>query len=531
MTSQGQYKQALDILNELYLDNDTETFFDIQALKIEFKKGNFAKIVNKVPSITTYDNVEESINANQEYFFQKNLLLARSLWGDKKWDEAIQVYTSLLDSPVNKIFFKKVEVEKLNFQIPPLKKSLWNVLTFTQPEVNDPLNYIMKPTFVGKNIGKPVDKISAEIYGKYRWQKLIESELSVKKAMKERNYHQVEREYRALLKRGGVKDTLFDLAEVYGRLGLYGKEAELYEEIRKEGPLFPELSEQVKLNELKRKPRVSGQYAHFSKKGRADLIDIKKRSIGMEGWLMPTLRQEVNLSYFRNSYTSTNNQKTILSDHLLGSYTTNIEDRLDLNMSFGFEDLGDDGEYTILYNLEFLGRIDDLIQGHISFSQDIVDDTIEAVESEISYLNLTGGVTIDLLPRWFCGADFRYREYSDDNRQDLYSLWTSYNVYGKSNLLRIKYLYENMSNSKANIGGDSTRPYLNTNEHQSYWSPDNYWHHLLMFHFKHTFSYGNKDKKISNHYTVDYAFGYETGKHIKQNARFNIFLEMNRHLL
>jgi hypothetical protein len=202
-----------------------------------------------------------------------------------------------------------------------------------------------------------------------------------------------------------------------------------------------------------------------------------------------------------------------------------------MNMSFGIEDLSDDGESTILYNLEFLGRIDDLIQGHVSFSQDIVDDTLESIQNGISYINLKGGVTIDLLPRWFCGAEYRYREYSDDNKQNLYSVWTSYNLYGESNLLRIKYLYENMSNSRANIGGDSTRPYSGGDPDQFYWSPDNYWHHLLMFHFKHSFSYGDMDEKISNYYTIDYAFGYETGKHIKQEARLNIFLEMNRNIL
>ncbi len=529
LTAMGNYSEALEIVKALHQEFPDEEYFELQELQIEYKRGNFSQIVKDLPLSKTKAEEDSSLQASKnskEHYFWKRLILARSLWADKQWEAAITVYDSLLDSPVKSIFLKKMEVENFNFHLPPIKRTLWNVLTFTHPNQPDPIATVMRPSFVASNIGNPIDHISAGLYEKYRWQKLIESELSVRKSMKRRNYHQVEKEYRALLKRGGAKDTLFDLAEVYGRLGLYGKEAQLYQEIQKQGQDYPELGELVRLNKLKRKPRVSIGYDYSSERGRGGYIDMKKKSGGFEGWIMPTLSQELNLSYHRNNYSSSDSSKTISSNRFWGSYTSNFEDKVDLNMSFGAEDLSDNGGDTILYNIEFLGRIDDIVQGHISFNQDIVDDTVKAVEDGIHFRNLEAGVTVDVVPRWFCGVDYRYREYSDDNRQDMYRLWTSYNVFGEANLLRIKYAYENSHNGTENIG-----IYDATSYDPPYWSPDKYWKHLVMFHFKHMFTPAYSEEKTSSHYTVDYSFGYESGDHVVQYTSFNIFLEMNRHFL
>ncbi len=533
-TALGNYSEALAVLKNIYGKFPEEEFFELQALKIEYRRGNFGQIVKKLPlSDSKPDNgsATKKLKLDEDYFFWKRLLLARSLWANKQWGAAIKVYNSLLDTPVKTMYLEKMEVEKVNFHLPPLKRSFWNMITFSHQEQPDPVATIMGPSFVGENIGEPIGHISASLYQKYRWQKLIERELTVRKAMKRRNYYEVEKEYRASLKRGGAKDTLFDLAEVYGRMGLYGKEAELYEKIRAEGPEYPELNKLVRLNKLKRKPRVSVNYRYSSGEGRGGYIDMKKKSGGFEGWIMPTLSQEMNISYFRNDYQSSDGERQVRSNRWFGAYTSNFEDKVDLNMSFGVEDLSDDDDYTILYNIEFLGRIDDIVQGHVSFSQDIVDDTVEAVEERISYQSLGGGVTIDVVPRWFCGIDYRHREYSDDNRQGMLRLWTSYNLYGESNLLRIKYVWENTHNSKDNIGVGNAFTQDFGHYDPPYWSPDTFWHHLLMVHFKHTFSHGSSEEKLLSHYTVDYAFGYESGNNVTQDASFNIFLEMNRHFL
>ncbi len=530
----GQYSEALQILGEMYSDFPDEYYIELLALKIEYRRGNFKQIVQEFPAPPSQDATLADYGDTQlpeKYHFPKQLILARSLWADKQWEAALKIYNSLLDVPVETLLLEKMEAEEVNFSIPPLKQSLWNMITFTTPEQPDPVATIMRPSFVGKNIGKPIAQISANLYKKYRWQKLIERELFVREAMKRRNYHEVEKEYRASLKRGGAKDTLFDLAEVYGRMGLYGKEAELYEQIQKEGPEYPELHELVRLNRLKRTPRISANYQYTTEEGRGGYIDMQRKSSGIEGWVMPNLKQELNLSYYTNQYESSDGQEKVRSDRWYASYTSNFEDKVDLNMSFGLEDVRDDGEYTILYNIEFLGRIDDLVQGQLSFNQDIVDDTVEAVEERIYFQSLEGGLTFDLAPRWFCGFDYGHREYNDDNRQDMFRLWTSYNLYGESNLLRLKYAYENFQNNQANLGQSLGLRRDFERYDPPYWSPSQYWHHRMMAHFKHTFSHGNNDEKMLSHYTVDYSLGYESGKSVTQEAAFHIFLEMNRHFL
>ncbi len=533
-TAVGKYFEALKIIREMHTKFPDEDYLELLALKIEYRRGNFKQIVKELPLIDAKaeaSTFEKKESHDESYYFSKRLILARSLWADKQWEASIKIYNSLLDTPVNTLFLEKMEVGKVNFNLPPLKKSFWNMVTFTNPEQPDPVATVMRPAFVGKNIGKPIDHISAGLYEKYRWQKLIERELFVREAMKRRNYYEVEKEYRASLRRGGAKDTLFDLAEVYGRMGLYGKEAELYEQISKEGPKYPELRELVRLNNLKRKPRVSASYRYSTEEGRGGYIDMKKKSWGVEGWVMPTLLQEMNLSYYRNHYQSNDGEENVWSNRWYGSYTSNFEDKVDLNMSFGVEDVSEDGDYSILYNIEFLGRIDDLVQGHVSFSQDIADDTVKAVEDKIYFQSLEGGLTFDLVPRWFCGFDYRHREYNDDNRQDFLRLWTSYNLYGESNLLRIKYAWENLGNSQENLArtiglGRGFEQY-----DPPYWSPSTYWHHRMMVHFKHTFSHGDQEEKMLSHYTVDYSLGYESGNNVTQDAAFHIFLEMNRHFL
>ncbi len=353
----------------------------------------------------------------------------------------------------------------------------------------------------------------------------------MRKAMKRRNYHQVEKEYREVLRRGGAKDTLFDLATAYERLGLYGKEAEVYEEIQKEGLEYPNLNERVRLNKINRKPKTSVNYRYFDKKGRGGYVDMRKESGGVEGWFMPSLSQELHLSYHRNQYSASNGDHRTWSNRFMGSYTSNIANKIDLRFSLGTEDLQGDGEYTLLYDIEFLGRIDDILQGHFSFKQEIVDDTLQAIDSGIHYRDVAVGISFDLLPRWFCGADIHYREYNDENRQNMNQLWTSYNVFGKNDLLRVKYMYEYVNNSRENVGRAGVNSPVFANGDSPYWSPGNYWQHTVGVHFEHRFNLGWSEDQPLSHFDVDYTIGVESADQVTQSADFQIFLEMSRDIL
>ncbi len=534
LTSLARYSEALKKVADVVEAFPELDYFDRLQLQLEFKSGNFKQIVKNLPIEEKAPASLQKNNSdkNRDLFFQERLLLARSLWAENRRDEAIKIYNSLLVYPVDTIFLEKVEVENVNFLLPPLKKSFWNIITFTNPPQPDPIKTVMDPQFFANNIGQPVDDIAASLYGKYRWQKLVKRELAARKASENRDFYQAEKEYRSLLKEEKSNETLFDLASIYSRFGQYGKEAELYEMMKAKGPLYPGLDEYIKANTLKRQPRVSSTFSTSSRLRRNGYINLKKKSIGIEGWLMPTLDQEVNFSFIRNFYTPVEGKtKKSWSNRFTGTYSTYYEDKYDLNISAGSDRPTGPGTNEILFKFEMIGRFNESIQGYGRFEQDLVEDTISSVDDSVIYRDFDAGLKIDVFPRWFLGGDFRYRMYSDDNEQNRYKVWSMYHLFGESNQFKIKYSYENIRNTSGNLGKNS---YLSIDfavDDRTYWSPKHYWQHLFTIHYKHLFDIEHESETPLSYCSVDYSYGYEDGDGQSHTFDINIFLEINRHFL
>lgn len=389
----------------------------------------------------------------------------------------------------------------------------------------------MDPHFFTNNIGQPVDVIAAGLYGKYRWQKLIKKELAARKATEKRDFYQAEKEYRSLIKEEKSQDTLFDLASIYNRFGQYGKEAELYELMKEKGPLYPGLDEYIKANNLKRQPRVSSTLFISNSLGRDGYINIKKRAVGVEAWLMPTLDQEINLSVFRNTYKSNDNTLKSWSNRFIGTYSTYYEDKFDLNISAGTDNPIGTGTNEILLKFEMIGRFNETIQGYGRFEQDLVEDTMSSVTDSIIYRDFDAGLKIDLFPRWFLGGDYRYRRYSDDNEQNRFKLWSMYHLFGDSNQFKVKYSYENIRNSPGNLGRDNDFSNYFPEDDSPYWIPSHYWQHLFTIHYKHLFAIEHNAQTPLSYCSIDYSYGYEIDSEHSHIFDINIFLEINRHFL
>ncbi|HKJ64636.1 MAG TPA: tetratricopeptide repeat protein, partial [Desulfopila sp.] len=142
----SRFYEALAIVDSLHSDVLEGEYFDRLKLQLEFKSGNFEKIVEKVeqvaPPMQQVDELavkaEPALKAEREnLYFWKKLLLARALWAQNKRAEALKVYDSLLTVPVDTMFLEKMEVEKVNFHLPPLKKPFWNLLTYVGEEEQD----------------------------------------------------------------------------------------------------------------------------------------------------------------------------------------------------------------------------------------------------------------------------------------------------------------------------------------------------------------------------------------------------------
>jgi tetratricopeptide (TPR) repeat protein len=530
--AKNDYGQALNIFRTLSQEFPQQEYFNRQILELEFKRGNFKKIVGEIP---TEQNKESDFrmladgNYRRSDSFWQRLILARALWADGQWEAAIKAYESLLIMPVDALFLQKMEVAQVNLHLPPLKRSFWNIITFSNPQNPDPITTVMDPAFIGSHIGLPIDTIAAGLYGKYRWQKLIENELSAKQAIKRRDYHQAEKEYIALIKKGDSDKAFYDLAKVYGHLELYGKAGELYEKLKKSGSEYPELDELVRQNNLKRMPRLSMDYSFLNEKGRNGYIDIKKTTCGLEGWSMPAFNKEIDIRVDRNSYIASDTINEIWSTRIIGAYTINISNDVDMLMNFGGNFA--DSYANSLYKLQLKGRLDQFLSGNIAIGQEVIEDTVQALRDGLYYRDYETGLKIDYFPRLVLGADFRYREYSDSNYQNWYHLWTSYDLFKESSLLQLKYEYGTMQNSRSNLGRDNdyTTDFLAGD--LPYWSPDIYWQHLMTIRYKHDIETENISRAWTSYYTLEYSIGYETGREMIDSVGFNIFLEMSRHFL
>ncbi len=534
LSSLAQYEEALELiasLNPLYADKE---FLERRKLELEFKSGNFAEIVKKVPpeDVAYVNEPDKQQESSGDVFFWRQLLLARALWAENRREEAIEVYDRLLAVPVDTIFLEKMEVQNVNFNLPPLKKSLLNVITFTNPGQPDPITAVMDPQFFTQNIGQPVDDIAAGLYGKYRWQRLIRKELSARQAIEERDYYRAEKEYLALIKEEKSEETLFDLAYIYNKLGYYGKEAELYEILKKKSPLYPGLDEYIDASVLKRQPRISGTFINSRRKGRDGYINMKKRSWGFEGWLMPTFDQEIKVGLFRNAYSSFDREAKTDSNRLEFTYSTYFEDSLDLNVGIGTDNPTDSGTTEVLYKFEIITRLSDSVEAYGRFEQDLVEDTIRSVTESIVYRDLEAGFKFDVIPRLFIGGDYRFRMYSDDNEQNRYKLWSMYHLFGELNQFKLKYSYENIRNNSENLGrGDDNFRNEFLQDDRVYWSPNHYWQHLFTAHYKYIFEVSVEPEAPLSYFSFDYSYGYEEDYNELHGFDVNIFLEMDRHFL
>lgn len=530
--TQKKFDKALKIYNNLSKEYPKEAFFRNQIMELEFKQGNFKKLVREIPSETTklplyVSNSYEITTENDLY--RRRLLLARSLWAEGQLEASIKVYESLLKTSVQKIFLQKIDSIKTGFHFSPLKRSLWDKMTFSNTQDDDPMVAVMEPLFVGNHMGQPINLITANLYEKYRWQKLVQNELSAKQAVKRRDYHQAEKEYKALIKKGDSDETIYDLAKVYSRLELYGKEGELYERLKNKGSEYPELDALVKQNALKRLPRMSFDFLFLDEKGRDGYIDIRKRSGGIEGWRMPAFNQELDVRAERNYYISSDSSQTIWTSKINGTYTINLSDDTDFLINLGGKFANSDANF--LYKLQLKGRMNEFLSGDIAVGQAEVEDTIQALRDGIYYRDFGAGLKIDSFPRMFMGGDFRYREYTDENHQNRYHFWASYDLFGEVSFLQLKYDYTSLQNSKNNLGHDISLTTDLISGDLPYWSPNSYWQHMLTVRFKHNIDTENITHTSPSYYTLDYSFGYETNSEVINSVGFNIFLEMNRHFL
>ena len=529
---------ALTLYREISREFPNEKLFQKNILEIQFQLAKFNLLITELAP--EWRPLKKEAVLLGDYFIPlavksmpvwKQLLLARAFWAVRRWDDSLLIYESLLQPPVDQQFTERIIREDVKLTLPPPKRTFWNVVTFTTPAEPDRLTVVMSPEFIRANQEKPVVAIAAEFYASYRWQQDVAKELSVRKAMRDGNYYQAMKEYQNLLEHDFSTESLFDLAGIYSRLGFLGKEAALYEIMKEQSPGYPDLDESLQRNVMKRKPRVTLLSNLKDISGREGYHDNRQLSGGVQSWFMPSLRHEVLFDWRRIYGKSDKTEQTLWRNRLQAEVKWSPRYDLDFLLGVGADRADDDFGTTALYNMQVKGRVGDMVQGYLEVGQDVVDDTVESLREQINKKEYGGGVTLDFLPRLFGGGGYLFTEYSDGNHQNRYDLWTSYILHSEPTLLQLRYGYEYSHNSEGNLGRDySIDNCFNPGDHP-YWSPKEYWQHLMTVSFEHQLAENILGRGAPSYYSLEYSFGYEFGGYGNHQIKAEIFLEISRHFL
>jgi len=538
LREQGSLDAAFAALQTLAADYPSELSFARKSLETEFKLALFEQIIEKLAP-SRQKGLGKGIVAfldTSHLAVWQRLILARALWADRQWVASVAVYDTLLQPSVDMLFAEKVKKQQIQLILPPPQQTFWNVITFTHPAEPDRLTVVMDPAFVMTQRGLPVGRIGAELYADYRWQQLVAWELSARRALAQGDYYQAMKEYQAVVERNPSPESLFDLAGIYSRLGLLGKEALLYEEIGRENPDYPDLPEAVERNTLKRKPKVMIDSGYSFLGGRDGYLDIQQTRGGASAWMLPTLRQELDVSWSTIHAVAEETDQALWRNRFLAAYSFYPHSNIDFITRIGADksdEEHDHAQYNItpLYDLEMRGRIGDELHGSLRLRQDVVDDTVQALAQGISKRDMEGGVRVDLSSRLFCGGEYLFREYSDANHQNRYYVWASYILHSEPTLLQVTYGQELLHNADGNMGRDFSYENGFAPGDHPYWSPKEYWQNLVSVHFEHQLAADVLGRSTPSYYTLDYAFGYEDGGYDSHTFGGDIFLEMSRHFL
>lgn len=538
LRANGDNFVALAGFKELASAFPEEKSFKQNILELQFESAKFTNLIGELaPEWKSVKGSENTISVRkvvpeiETLPVPQKLLLARAFWANKRMDDALLLYKSLLDPPVDQEFAKQLNQKGVELHLDPPKRSFLNRITFTRPAEPDRLSVAMSPEFTYNHLHEPVVAIASDLYANYRWQQIVSKELSVRQAMYDGNYYQAMKEYQKILDGDTSSESLYDLAGVYSRLGFSGKEAALYEILKNKSPGYPDLDEAIQRNSLKRQPRVTALYELGTKEGREDYFDLSQQEGGIQTWFMPTLNNVFLFDARRIYSTSEKGDQKLWRNRLEAALQWSPTYDLDFLLGVGADRADDDYGNTLLYDLRVNGRIGDMVQGHVGLSQDVVDDTAVSLMEGVSSKEYGAGVRLDFLPRLFGGAEYLFTEYSDGNHQNRYGFWTSYTLFSEPTLLQFRYGYDYSHNAEENMGKDYSSPSGFAPGDHPYWSPKEYWQHLLSVSFEHQLAEDVLGRGAPSYYTFEYSFGYEVGGYDNHQAKAQIFLEMSRHFL
>jgi len=531
--AQGKFDQAIEPLMVMVKEFPQESYFYTQWIDIETRRGRYEDAITilkkQAGNIDDIDTLVSLFAAKGDT--EGILTLARIIWGNKQFEEALEIYDWLLSPTVVEILGQEFEENNINYFDLIEEDSFWDsVMSLLQSEPTV-VTELMDPAFLINNRGNTAGKIVAEHFAEYSWQKLITYEYMARKAIFERKYTSAEQNYKRLFEEEDTTEGMVDLASIYGRFGEYRKEAQVYEAIQNKGPTSPELLNSIERNILQIRPQSTFDASFLEKDGRDGYVNISQVSVGTSFTITPALDKDIKLVYSYNRYGEVDSDESDDSNFLFGSVVYDFAKDYELELGGGAEKINSSSEGTYLYDVKLKGQLDEYFSVYLQLDKSLVTDTLQALKEQISSQKIEMGIYCETPIGLFWGGDFYHRSYSDGNSQNKFHGFSSLNYFSEIIQLSLLYDFQYIRGQNDEI--------METNEVEglvsddlTYWNPNSFAEHQLTLHFQHDFlGYEKGSKRGISYYSIDNAIGYEDDRYISYSGAFNIFLEISPHFL
>lgn len=526
----GNIPQALRTAEDLQSILPREPYFSRRTIAVELAGGAYQRALQRFHSLLKVENSKQAVDLLGDREDYAGLLdYARILWGCKKQVEALWAYRRIMTPPVLVRLDEDFSAARINYLYINREHSFWSsLLVMLQSEPNLLAN-LMSPQFIAENRGEKSGAIVANHYAAYRWQSRINYEYSARKASYERNYYYAEQTYKELLDSNENAETMIDLANVYGRIGKYRQEAKVYEQMQKQGISSQDLQSSIERTNLQTKPRTSLDFNYRRSEGREGFVDIVSNSFGTSFWMTPDLDKDFQIGYDYTRFESTDGSLSTEGNRFLGSGNFDIDQSGELFFSSNIQKLKDSDSSRFGYELGYRRKLDQNIVGFLSYGKEYVEDSVTAIQNNVSFQQFTTGLSLETPFGMGVGGDFGHRNYNDNHDQNRLHAFVTHTFFGQDTEWNTRYDYRYQRNDEDNEGLDPND--AATDNASSYWRPKKMSDHQLSVEFKHNFL-GFKDNasSIMSYYTVRNIVGLEE-ENTTYSALFDIFLEISPHFL
>ncbi|WP_159441229.1 tetratricopeptide repeat protein [Desulfopila aestuarii] len=517
----GKFGLAADAFYELHQKNPEESWFYVQYLQVKSKQGHNKAVLAEL--------------SNQPFAtlpFELKLLQARALYATNQKADSFEIYESLLHPSVRSKYRDEMSTKGVRVAWQEQEEqTFWKMFGYDEPDWFDKLNQLQGDEGFLAQSRTLEGSTAARLYDSYRWERLVGSEFLARKALEENKYTVAETQYRKNAEQGQSTESLKDLAKIYERLGEYGKQAEVYSSLEKRGESAPELQESIERNKVALAPTLGLNYEYLEKSGRENLINLQKMSAGVSFQYLPSLNSSLQFGYSELFFEPAEGGGQSVDGRLFSvSSRYKFNERTSIELDSGLQILDSDSDSSVTFSARLNRKFDPLLSGYLEVNQELIDDTVEAVDTGFTTNSIIGGLVLEGTKGFTIGGELERLWYEDNNTQNRLFFFGSYSIFDDLTTYEMKYSYEILTNRDDDTavvadGGPTVETVL------PYWSPDEYWQHLFSIKVQHLLNNPEEIERPPSSYSFDLSVGYESELDFTIGGGANIFLEIGSNFL